>query len=78
MWWCRMSALGWGAMIAVWLAVVALAMWGVSRLFPSRRASTPRAALDEWLAAGDIDIDLYRRLRADLEAAASNSPVNRW
>ncbi|GEL48876.1 hypothetical protein CHO01_39920 [Cellulomonas hominis] len=78
MWWCQMSALGWVVMGCVWVAVVALAVWAVSRLFPSRAASTPRAALDEWLASGEIDIDLYRRLRADLDAAASNAPVNRW
>jgi|GEM_PF-1221712 len=76
--WCQMSSAGWLFMTTAWLAVIALAVWGVSRLFPARRSSSPRAALDEWLASGDIDTDLYRRLRADMDAAASNPSSRPW
>jgi putative membrane protein len=76
--WCQMSPASWLVMGASWLAVIALVVWGVARMFPARRRSSPRAALDEWLASGDIDTDLYRRLRADMDAAASNGSSRPW
>lgn len=71
--WCQMSPAGWAVMAAVWFTLIALAVWGVSRLFPTRAASSPRAALDEWLASGTIDAEMYGRLRADLDTAPNRS-----
>jgi hypothetical protein len=76
--WCQMSPAGWAVMGTAWLAVITLAMWGVSHLFPARGASNPRTALDEWLAAGTIDAELYRRLRADLDSAGPDRSSRPW
>ncbi len=76
--WCQMSPAGWAVMGTAWLAVIALAVWGVSRLFPARAASNPRNALDEWLAAGTIDAELYGRLRADLDSAGPDRSSRPW
>ena len=76
--WCQMSPAGWAVMAAAWFTLITLAVWGVSRLFPARGASSPRAALDEWLASGTIDAELYGRLRADLDAAGPNRSSRPW
>lgn len=72
--WCsQMSTAGWVVMVAVWAALVALAVWAVCRLFPTQRASDARAVLDARLASGQIDVDLYHRVREELDGA---SPVS--
>jgi putative membrane protein len=65
---------GWVGMGVFWLAVVALVVWGVSRLFPTRQGpsspgSSPQDVLDARLASGEIDPTTYRALREELEAA---------
>ena len=67
--WCaQMDASSWIGMIAVWAALIGLAVWAVTRLFPSGRAPVdPRAVLDERLARGEIDADAYRRLRFEMD-----------
>ncbi len=76
--WCQMSPAGWAFMGTAWLAVMALTVWALSRLFPARGQSSPRAALDEWLASGTIDAELYGRLRADLASAGPNPSSRPW
>lgn len=72
--WCgQMSTAGWAGMVAVWAAVVALAVWAVCRLFPTQRASDARTVLDARLASGQIDLDTYHRVREELDGA---SPVS--
>ncbi|MCG7284689.1 MULTISPECIES: hypothetical protein [unclassified Cellulomonas] len=73
-----MSPAGWAVMAAAWFTLITLAVWGVSRLFPTRAASSPRAALDEWLASGTIDAEMYGRLRADLDTAGPNRSSRPW
>lgn len=66
--WCsRMTAGGWVLTVAIWAAVLALAVWAVCRLFPAQRTPDPRAALDARLAAGDIDLATYHEVRQLLD-----------
>lgn len=77
--WCaQMGVGGWVGTGAFWLVVVALVVWGVSRLFPTRQGSSsqgpsqgpsPQDVLDARLASGDIDPATYRALREELDAA---------
>lgn len=62
---------GWVLMSLAWVALIALVIWAISRLFPARsgRATpeqtteTPGEILDRRLARGEIDTDEYARLR---------------
>ncbi len=66
-----MGAGGWVLMIFAWVALIALVVWAISRLFPTRAggdsreqlAETPDDILDRRLARGEIDTDEYARLR---------------
>ena len=76
--WCSpMTVGGWVAMFALWALVLGLAVWAVCRLFPAQRTPDPRAVLDARLAAGDLDLDTYSRLRRQLDgrtAVATKGP----
>lgn len=66
--WCgQMSTAGWVVMVAVWAAVVALAVWAVCRLFPTQRTSTARTVLGARLASGQIDLEMYHRVLEELD-----------
>ena len=64
-------------MIFAWVALIALVVWAISRLFPTRAggdsreqvAEKPDAILDRRLARGEIDTDEYARLRDALVSA---------
>ncbi len=62
---------GWVLTAVAWAVVVGLVVWAVCRLFPQRRDPDARATLDARLASGDLDLDTYRRLRAELDTAAA-------
>lgn len=73
-----MGAGGWVLMILAWVALIALIVWAISRLFPAiaggaRREDvlpeTPQQILDRRLARGEIDTDEYARLRDALGSA---------
>lgn len=65
--WCgQMGVGGWIGMIAFWAVVVALVIWGVSRLFPAHNATDARVVLDQRLACGEIDAETYRLIRDEL------------
>ena len=65
--WCAQTgAGGWIAMIALWILVVGLVVWGVARLFPAR-PDDPLTVLDARLAAGAIDLQTYERIRSELD-----------
>lgn len=67
--WCgQMGAGGWLSMIVFWIVVVAVVVWGVSRLFPAQPEPDARAVLDARFAAGDIDAQTYRDIRDELAA----------
>ena len=72
-----MGAGGWVLMIFAWVALIALIVWAITRLFPTRSggdsrgqvAEKPDAILDRRLARGEIDTDEYARLRDALVSA---------
>ncbi len=74
--WCtQMGVGGWTWMIVFWVAVVALVVWGVSRLFPARRVPSAWEVLDARLASGEIDPATYRVLRDELDATRLSGRV---
>lgn len=79
MWWGGwnqgMGVGGWVAMGIVWVALIAFAMWGLSSLFPrGTQAPDPGAVLKGRLAAGEITLQEYKRISAELEPPKAPSP----
>jgi putative membrane protein len=65
-WWL----LGMGLMLLFWVAVIALVIWAVQRLFPKEADPKRDQALETLrarYAAGQIDAEAYERTRATLE-----------
>jgi putative membrane protein len=71
-----MGAGGWVLMALFWVALVALIIWLVARLFPRgaddgrdvrERSDTPRDILDRRLATGELDVETYEELREQLD-----------
>jgi putative membrane protein len=61
---------GWLLMIGFWAAVFGLAVWALTRVFPAEQPlRDARRALDERLAAGEIDPQTYRVVRDELTEA---------
>lgn len=74
--WDSMGAAGWLLMTVFWVALIALIIWAVANLFPSRGSSgageggeRPEEILDRRLARGEIDPATFEELRAKLRAA---------
>jgi len=72
---------GWVLMSVFWIVVVAVIVWAIVRLVPSRtddggeprRAADeppekPREILDRRLASGEIDLETYEELRSKLSS----------
>jgi putative membrane protein len=67
-----MGAAGWLLMALFWIALVALVVFAVMRMFPRteptteprERAEEPREILKRRLASGEIDVDTYEQLSA--------------
>ncbi len=59
----------WLGMAIFWVGLIGVAIWAVGRLFPPAdgRPSAARAALDERLARGEVDLEQYRHLRDLIE-----------
>ena len=74
--WC-LSGGGW-LMIGATLLVVGAAVWAVTRLFPTAVVVDPAGLLDARLARGEIDVDTYRGLRAELAGTAPSVEAHRW
>lgn len=75
--WCaQMGVGGWAGTAAVWIVVIAVAVWALTRLFPARPAGSARATLDARLARGEIDAETYRLIRDELDGtgAAAGAP----
>lgn len=76
-WDSGMGGGGWVLMIFAWIALLALIVWAISRLFPTRStgddneqpAATADEILDRRLARGEITTDEYARLRDALLSA---------
>ena len=65
-----MGIAGWALLVGVWIAVIGLVVWAVTRLFPSdRHRPDLEKELDRRLAAGEIDPDTYRHVRDELVGA---------
>jgi putative membrane protein len=71
-----MGAGGWVLMAVFWVALVALVVWVIARVLPSRAedrpgkdetSDTPREVLDRRLAGGEIDVQTYEELRETLD-----------
>ncbi len=72
MWWGGwnqgMGAVGWIAMGIFWVIVIALAVWGLASLFPRGAESRdPGTVLKGRLAAGEITLQEYKRISAELD-----------
>ncbi len=70
-----MDAGWWVLMSVLWIALIALVVWAVVRLFPARRGSAVSAEdakglLDRRLASGEIDPATYDRLRERIDGGA--------
>lgn len=64
--WCAEVGLTGWLMVAAVVALVVLATWAITRVFPATAA--PLDVLERRLASGDVDLDTYRQLRAELVA----------
>jgi putative membrane protein len=71
-----MGAGGWVLMAVFWAALLALIVWALVRLLPTRAegrrepahaSEKPREILDRRLAGGEIDAETYQQLRGTLE-----------
>ncbi len=72
---------GWGGMIGMvllWVVLIALIVWAVTRLLPTRRIEggnpqaphdTPEEILDRRFARGEVDLETYQAQRAALKSA---------
>ncbi len=74
--WCAQAgAAGWLATVVVWVAIVALVGWGLGRMFPVRSdadaGADARSVLDARLASGEIDVETYRAVRAQIDGDSS-------
>lgn len=74
-WGWGMGAGGWIAMAVFWVALIALIVWAVVRVFPSAdrndagpRAETPQEILDRRFAGGELDVETYRSMQEALNA----------
>lgn len=56
----------WLSMAGVWIVVLALIVWAVIALFPTRPRRSPQQLLDERFARGALDVDEYRQRRDEL------------
>ena len=73
--WCGdMGVAEWLVLAAAWGGIIALAIWVVTRLFPTQRDTAPLELLDARLARGEIDADAYLRAR---DALGSPGPAIR-
>jgi putative membrane protein len=77
-----MGAGGWVLMTVFWIVLVAVIVWAIVRLVPSRTddvreprhaaaepPEVPREILDRRLARGEIDVETYEELRSKLSSA---------
>ena len=77
-----MDAFGWIAMAIFWAGLITLVIWVISRILPAGGSwgySTPRQGgapaenaediLDRRFAAGEIDEETYRSMRATLRSS---------
>jgi putative membrane protein len=69
-----MDAGWWVLMSIIWIALIALVVWAVVHLFPSRGGRVDdedaKQILDRRLANGEIDTQTYDELRGRLDKSA--------
>ena len=74
--WSTTGILGMVMMIAVWGALIALAVWAVARVTRTERHASPgleapRSKLDQRFASGEIDAQEYAQARRIFESTGS-------
>ncbi|MGZ4619028.1 MAG: SHOCT domain-containing protein [Frankiaceae bacterium] len=64
----HMGVAGWLAMTVTWFVIIGVIVWVVFRVLPDspQQPETPRQILDRRLAAGELDLATYDRLKARL------------
>ncbi|MFI7061731.1 hypothetical protein ACIBL3_12155 [Kribbella sp. NPDC050124] len=69
--WCSgMGAGGWVSMIGVWVAILGLVVWALTRIFPTDDPlRDAQRSLDRRLASGELDPETYRAMHDELTAA---------
>jgi putative membrane protein len=60
-----MGAADWVLMTLFWVALLALVAFAVVRLFPT--TSPTRGSADRRLASGELDVEAYQQLKAQLD-----------
>lgn len=74
------GGMGWGGMVGMvllWVVLIGLVVWAVTRLLPARRdggvpqagQETPEEILDRRFARGEVDVETYHAQRAALASA---------
>ncbi len=76
------GGMGWGGMVGMvllWVVLIGLVVWAVTRLLPARRdvgvgvaqagQETPEEILDRRFARGEVDVETYQAQRAALASA---------
>ena len=69
----QMGLGGWLLMIGLWGGFLALVVWAVGRFFPAERRRPAEEELDQRFAAGEIDVESYRRARAELAGTRASA-----
>ncbi len=77
LWGNQMGVGGWVAMIALWVALLAVVVWAVCRMFPiphhrAERGLDPHALLNTCAASGEAVPEINRSLRSQ---PAATSPL---
>jgi len=73
--WGVAGGIGMLLMLAFWGGLIALAVWGISRItrsdHPAVSSESPRAILDRRFATGDLDAEGYAQARRILDGQGS-------
>jgi putative membrane protein len=69
-----MGAGGWALMIGVWVTVIGVVVWAVTRIFPADASlRDAQRRLDRRLAAGEIDPRTYHAIQEELTGRQSTA-----
>ena len=67
---------GWGVLMTIgWIALWALIIGGAWMLLRDRRRESPDDVLKQRLAAGEIDVDEYDRIRSTISGPGASPPA---
>lgn len=71
--WCQGVGSGqWIMMALLWIVIIGVGVWGLTRIFPrSTSLQDPASVLEARLAEGDIDLVEYKKIKAELRGRSS-------